>query len=104
MNICSGYAANKTHIDFSYVGNTTSYNGQIGYDNSSNNMTFLTNKVYGMALDSIGRLTLGSTVPIPTIVTLYVSGHSYISGDESVNGTITTNKNVLLAVALLKLW
>ena len=75
MNICTGNAANA-HIDLSYVCNTTSYNGQIGYDNSTNNMIFKTNKVYGMALDSIGRLTLGSTTPIPTIVTLYVSGHS----------------------------
>ena len=101
MNICTGNAANA-HIDFSYVGKTTSYNGQIGYDNSTNNMIFKTNKVYGMALDSMGRLALGSTTPIPTSVTLYVSGNSYISGDDYVNGTITTNKNVLLASSTSK--
>ena len=87
MNICSGFVANNTHIDFSYVGNTTSFNGQIGYDNTSNNMTFKTNKVNGMVLDSLGRLTLGSVTP-SAVSTLFVSGHSYLKGNETLAGTL----------------
>ena len=59
-------------------------------------MIFKTNKVKGMVLDSLGRLTLGSTSPIATVVTLYVSGNSYINGTEFVLGNISTNQNVLL--------
>ena len=52
MSLCPQYVGNKAHIDFTYVGNTTLYLGQIGYDNTLNNMTFKTNKVNGMVLDS----------------------------------------------------
>ena len=60
-----------------------------------NNMTFKTNKVKGMVLDSLGRLSLGSVTP-SAISTLYVSGSSYITGNELVQGTITTQQNLHL--------
>ena len=85
MNICSGYDTDKARTDFSYVGNTTSFNGQIGYDNSLNNMTFKTHKVNGMVLDSLGRLTLGSVTPSATS-TLFIGGNSYIKGNELLTG------------------
>ncbi len=48
-------------------------------------MTIKTNKVNWMALDSLGRLTLGSVTPSATS-TLYVSGSSDMTGNEFANG------------------
>ena len=35
-NICANTNAGVSHLDFSYVGNTNYYNGQITYDNNAN--------------------------------------------------------------------
>jgi hypothetical protein len=92
INICADNTV-VSHIDFSYVGNTNYYNGQITYDNSANTMQFFTNQVKGMVLHSQGRLTLGSYDPLGSS-TLYVSGGSYMLGNLSVNGSITTPQNM----------
>ena len=96
MSLCPQYVGNKAHIHFTYVGNTTSYLGQIGYDNTLNNMTFKTNKVNGMVLDSTGRLTLGSLTPGVSGSALSVNGSSYVSGDHLVKGSITIQQNLFL--------
>jgi hypothetical protein len=44
INICADNTG-VSHLDFSYVGNTNYYNGQITYDNSANTMQFFTNQV-----------------------------------------------------------
>ena len=93
MSLCPQYVGNKSHIDFTYVGNTTSYLGQIGYDNTLNNMTFKTNKVNGMVLDSSGRLTVGTLTPSALTSALNVNGSSYVSGDHLVKGSITIQQN-----------
>ena len=48
-----------------------------------------------MVLDSLGGLTLGSVTPSATS-TLHVSGSSYITGNQLVQGTITTQQNLYL--------
>jgi hypothetical protein len=58
-------------------------------------MTHKTNRVHGMVLDSLGRVMLGSVHPIATS-TLYVSGSSYMTGNEFVGGTIQTNQTIYL--------
>ena len=60
-------------------------------------MTFKTNKVNGMVLDSTGRLTLGSLTPGVSGSALSVNGSSYVSGNHLVKGTITGQENLYLS-------
>ncbi len=103
MSLCNGNNVDRAHIHVSYVGNSNSYNGQIGYFNALNKLTFITNKVNGMVLDSLGRLTLGSVTTSATS-TLYVGGSSDITGNELAKGTISTNhKTYVLIASMLRL-
>ena len=97
ISLCSEYDTNKSHIDFTYAKNTSPYLGQIGYDNTLNNMTFITNKIKGMVLDSTGRLTLGTLTPGVSGSALSVNGSSYVSGAHLVKGTITGQENLYLS-------
>ena len=82
---------------FTYAKNTSAYLGQIAYDNSLNNMTFKTNKVNGMVLDSTGRLTVGTLTPGVSGSALSVNGSSYVAGDHLVKGSITIQQNLFFS-------
>ena len=98
MTLCAASSSQNAYIDFTYLNVTAK--GKILNTNSGNNMTFATNSVERMRIDSGGALMIGSTssdgvyklkVIGPTFFSAAISGPTSIATSGAVNAaTLTT--------------